>query len=255
MSDMKALAIDIESAPNTAHVWGLRMQNISLNQLLHTGRVLCFSAKWLGSKRKPEFYSEFHDGRETMLSRAHALLSEADAIVTYNGKSFDVPMLNWEFLQEGLLPPDPYAHIDLYQVVRSTFRASSRKMDHICGELGIGRKTRHEGHELWHKCMDGDEAAWGRMRRYNIQDVNMTIGLYERILPWIKTHPNHAMFTDETRPVCTNCGGHHLQRRGEQVTRTQIYTRYQCQDCGTWQRTRFAEGSTDKRRATLIQTT
>ena len=31
---MKILMIDIEVSPNTAHVWGIYDQNISINQLL-----------------------------------------------------------------------------------------------------------------------------------------------------------------------------------------------------------------------------
>lgn len=249
---MNILGLDIETAPNTAHVWGLFNQNIGINQIQQTGRVMCFAAKWY--KRKPvTFVSEFHDDHAEVVIKAHELLDEADAVLTYNGKKFDLPTLNREFLKYGLQPPSPYHHIDLYQVAKGKFRFASNKMDHLCRELGLRTKVRHEGHELWTKCMDGDEKAWSRMRRYNRGDVLMMEELYEVMKPWIATHPNHAMYTDEERHVCTNCGGHKLQSRGKQVTRTQVYTRYQCQDCGTWQRTRFAEGTLSKRRATLIQ--
>jgi len=33
---MQILLLDIETAPNTAHVWGLWNQNVSLNQLMES---------------------------------------------------------------------------------------------------------------------------------------------------------------------------------------------------------------------------
>lgn len=249
---MNILGLDIETAPNTAHVWGLFNQNIGINQIQQTGRVMCWAAKWVTMKNV-DFMSEFHDDHESMIRQAHEMLEAADAVLTYNGKRFDLPTLNREFLKLGLAPPSPYHHIDLLEVMRSNFRFTSNKLDHVLQELQIGAKVRHAGHELWTKCMNGDPKAWAHMKRYNIGDVVMLEKLYTHLLPWIKAHPNHAMYTDETRPICTNCGSHNLQSRGKQVTRTQQYSRFQCQDCGTWTRTRFTELSLAKRRATMIQ--
>ena len=43
---MKTLTLDIETAPQVAHVWGLWQQNVGLPQLLESGYVMCFAAKW-----------------------------------------------------------------------------------------------------------------------------------------------------------------------------------------------------------------
>jgi len=48
---MKILLIDIEVAPNTAHVWGIFDQNISINQLLESSYTLCYAAKWYGESK------------------------------------------------------------------------------------------------------------------------------------------------------------------------------------------------------------
>jgi DNA-directed RNA polymerase subunit RPC12/RpoP len=252
---VKILGIDIETAPNTAHVWGLWGQNIGINQIQQTGRVMCWAAKWYGLK-PVEFRSEHEDkpdAHRLMIERAHELLDEADGVLTYNGKKFDIPTLNREFLAYGLAPPSPYHQIDLYQVAKRQFRFVSNKMDYLARELGIRGKVRHQGHELWTLCMAGDEKAWQVMERYNKQDVRMMEQLYDAMLPWISTHPNHGMYTDETRPVCTNCGSHKLQSRGLARTRTQQYRRFQCTDCGTWSRERFTNSTPEKRKSTLIQ--
>ena len=46
---MKILLLDIETAPNLAHVWGLWNQNVGITQIVTAGYTLCWSAKWLGS--------------------------------------------------------------------------------------------------------------------------------------------------------------------------------------------------------------
>lgn len=237
---MKILALDIETAPNTAHVWGLFKQNIAINQIQQTGRVLCFAAKWIGERNPIQFYSEKSVPTLVMLSEARELLNEADAVVSYNGKRFDMPTLNKEFVKHRMLPPSPYHHIDLLPVVRRQFRFTSNKLDHILKELGLGSKVRHTGHEMWTQCMDGDPKAWRMMERYNKGDVLRLIQLYNYLLPWIDNHPNHALYMkDPERPVCTNCGSTKVHSRGEQTTKSMVYNRYQCNSCGTWMRSRY----------------
>lgn len=237
---MKILAIDIETAPNTAHVWGLFKQTIGINQILETGRVMCFAGKFIGDKRI-QFWSEHKQGHEATIERAHELLDEADAVLTFNGDSFDLPTLNREFLKYGLAPPAPYRGIDLLRIAKRRFRFASNKMDHLASELGIERKLSHSGHDLWIRCMDGEKAAWKEMEQYNVQDVVVLEQLYERMLPWIDTHPNFGLYIDAKDPVCTNCGSTHIQSRGTQHNKTLSYQRFQCQDCGTWLRSRFPE--------------
>jgi len=115
---MKILLIDIETAPNVAHVWGLWQQNVGLPQIIDAGYVLCWSAKWLDND-EVMFSSTFHDGREQMLSKIHELLDEADAVIHYNGTKFDIPTLHKEFLLDGFAPPSPIKEIDLLKTVIS----------------------------------------------------------------------------------------------------------------------------------------
>jgi DNA polymerase elongation subunit (family B) len=248
---VKILAFDAETAPHTVHVWSLWKQTVSLNQIQETGRVMCFAARWLGEKQV-HFHSEHKDGHKKTILAAHKLFDEADAFLTYNGKSFDIPTLNKEFIKYNIGPPSPAHHIDLYPVVKQKFRFASNKLDHICEELGLGNKVRHEGHELWTKCMAGDELAWKKMERYNRHDVVLLERLYQRTLPWIEQHPNLGLYQLSTKPTCTNCGSTKLQSRGVQTSRTQQYVRYHCQSCGTWSRARFKNGAKNENVLTQI---
>lgn len=228
---MKILLIDVETAPNTAHVWGLYDQNIGINQLVESGYTMCWSAKWLGEDRVM-FESIYNNPSEEMLRKIHILLDEADAVVHYNGSKFDIPTLNKEFLVHNMAPPAPYKQIDLLKVARRQFKFPSNKLDYIAKALKIGHKIKHIGHELWIGCMKGHASAWKEMEEYNKQDVVLLERLYYKLLPWIKGHANMSIY--EGKQVCPNCGGNHSHKRGFAYTNSCKYQRYQCLDCGTW---------------------
>ena len=235
MSGAKILVLDIETSPTVADVWALWDQTVSLNQIHDVTKVICFAAKWAGEK-KIAFASIHSDGREAMIRLAHELLDEADIVIHYNGTTFDLPHLRREFLLAGLTPPSPVQEIDLLRVVKSRFRFVSNKLDHVAQQLGLGGKTKHEGHELWTKCLEGDPDAWRRMERYNRNDVTLTEKLYNALSPWIKTGPNVALFNAADVAACNRCGDTGLAKRGFSYTATTVYQRYRCDGCGAWSR-------------------
>ncbi len=228
---MKILLIDIEVAPNTAHVWGIFDQNISINQLLESSYTLCYAAKWYGES-KIMFDSVYKSDKKAMLNSVHKLLDEADAIVHYNGSRFDIPILHKEFLLAGMNPPAPSKQIDLLQVARRQFRFVSNKLDYVAQALGLGKKTAHEGHELWLKCMNNDRKAWKTMEEYNKNDVILLEKVYNRFKGWIKSHPYHNAYSKSM--VCPSCNSVKLHKRGFAITATRQYQRYQCSECGSW---------------------
>jgi hypothetical protein len=232
---LKLLTIDIETSPNLAHVWGLWQQNVGLNQLLESGEVICFAAKWYDSE-EVDFFSKFHVGQSQMVHLAHKFLDEADAVIHYNGQRFDIPHLNREFVEAGLRPPSPYAQIDLLKVVKKQFRFPSNKLDYVTKALGLDHKVQNGGHQLWVKCMAGDYQAWEEMKKYNVQDVVITEQLYDKLLPWIASHPAHGLYDENEFPSCPNCGSVELERRGRSYTQLGSYQRYQCRSCGKWSR-------------------
>lgn len=229
----RILSLDIETSPIIAHNWGLWNQNIGINQIIEHPRVICFAAKFL-DERKVHFFSEFHHGPVEMVHRAHELLDEADIVMHYNGDKFDLPRLNKEILLQGRTPPSPYKSIDLLKVMRQNFGFPSNKLAYISEQLGLTGKIKHEGHELWIKCLAGDPKAWAKMRRYNVQDAKLLEELYEKVKPWIKTHPNMGLYVDSEDTVCPTCGSLDLERRGYAIKTTGKYQRYRCRACGSW---------------------
>jgi DNA polymerase elongation subunit (family B) len=226
---MKILIIDIETRPNLAWCWGLFDQNISINQIERVGSVISWSAKWYGEK-EVLFASDYHNGHSECIQQAWHLLDEADVVVGYNSKSFDMKHLSREFIVAGYPPPSHYIDVDLLTVVRQRFKFVSNKLQHVSQELGLGSKTHHDGFDLWLGCMRDDEKSWATMRKYNKQDVVLTEKLYERLLPWIKSHPHRGLY-DGNADNCPRCGHDELVTRKYYTTRTGRYRTVQCKKC------------------------
>lgn len=199
---------------------------------------MCYAAKWYGND-KLYFKSVYKHGKDDMLKSIHALMDEADAIVHYNGSRFDIPIIHKEFLLNGMSPPAPSKQIDLLQVARRQFRFVSNKLDYVAQALGLGKKTEHEGHSLWLKCMNNDRRAWKTMEEYNKNDVILLEKVYDKFKGWIKQHPNHNAYSPDI--CCPNCSSRKLHARGTQRSRVAVYQRWQCQDCGSWSRSSKAD--------------
>ena len=245
---MKILLLDIETAPNTAHIWGLYDQTIGINQLLESSYVLCWAAKWLGHEEVVWRRSYGKNGRyrKDMLRAVHRMLDQADAIVHYNGLRFDIPTLNKEFLLHNMVRPSPSKEIDLLKVARGQFKFVSNKLDYVVRALNLGEKVKHRGHELWLGCMQNDPKCWEEMEAYNKHDVVILEKLYHRLLPWIKNHANHSVFTGSER--CPNCASEKYQRRGVVILQAGRYPRFQCQSCGSWYRgSKMIKGTGERR--------
>lgn len=241
---MRILHLDIETMYAIVHTWSLFPKYISPNDIIAPGYTLCWAAKW-------EFERDVMFGRmdsRAGLEKIHRLLDEADAVVTYNGISFDMKHLNKDFAVAGLAPPSSYHDIDLYQTVKKQFKFQSNKLDFVAPALGLGRKVKHPGMALWDQVRAGDKKAWALMERYNKGDVRLTQKLYHRILPWIHNHPNVGLWVvNGDKPVCTNCGSLNLKKQGTQYnTKVASYHRYRCNGCGTPLRGRFTTRPRDR---------
>lgn len=224
----KLLSIDIEWSPATAYVWKMFDENISPDQLIDPGGLLCFAAQWVGSKEFI-FMSEWGDGKHAMAIKLRELLDEADGVITYNGNRYDLPKIRGHLMLEGLPPFAPPTSIDLIKTVKSLGFVMNR-LAYIAPLLGVGQKMKHEGFQLWRSVLEGDEKAQDRMERYCIQDVRVTTRLYKHILPFIADHPHLG----DNKGACGACGSGHVQFRGFRRTKYFKVQRLQCQDCGAW---------------------
>jgi predicted nucleic-acid-binding Zn-ribbon protein len=244
---LRILALDLETSPNLAYVWGLWNQNVSIKQLVDSTHVICFGARWLDDPAdKLVFSSVHHNTKAEMLEAAWELLDQADAVMGWNSAGFDAKHLNREFLEAGMTPPSPWRDLDLMRDVKKAFRFPSNKLDYVAQKLGVGAKVEHAGFDLWIRCMAGEDTAWEEMRVYQEQDVHLLIDLYHKLQPWLSSQPNIGLFVDDL-DVCPKCGSHNLQRRGHAYTGVSVFQRFYCSKCGAWARGSKRIGTTQLR--------
>lgn len=225
----RILSLDIEWKPAKAYVWKMWDENITPDQLIDEGGLLCFSWNWLGEKEY-WFMSEWDHGSFQMADMLHGLLDEADAVVTYNGDKYDLPKISGHLILNGFTPPPPPTSIDLIKTVKKLGFVMNR-LAYIGPLLHAGKKLKHEGFQLWRSVLEGDPRAQKRMERYCIQDVKVLVKLYNKIKPFIKNHPHLG----DVKAECGACGSDHVQSRGYRRTKYFKIQRIQCQSCGSWQ--------------------
>ncbi len=226
----RILFLDIEWQAVKAYVWKAWDETIMPAQVIEDGGLLCLCFKF-SDEKDYQFYSAWDVGgkKEMLLATRQAIL-EADAVVTYNGDRYDIPKIQGELLRHGLEPLPPVTSIDVIKTIKKMgyFRNS---LAFVGPFLGLGKKLSNEGFNLWKKVDEGDEKAQRKMQKYCIQDVRLLVKLYNRIKPFIKTHPNLGLTSPDACPVC---GSTHVQKRGVTRTRYFMTQRLQCQGCSHW---------------------
>jgi hypothetical protein len=189
--------------------------------------IICFAYKWLGEKKVYAYYKS--DLGAEFIPKLHILFDMADYIVAHNGDSFDIKMVNTEFIKYGLTPPSPYKSIDTLKVARSKFRFNSNKLDDLGKLLGLGQKINTGGFGLWLACIKGEKKAIKKMKAYNMQDVILLEKVYLKLRGWDKSQGlGHGM-------QCTNCESTHIIARGWIYLKGGFSKRrFQCMSCGKW---------------------
>ena len=240
---LKILIFDIETLPMVNYTWGRFKQDVALSQTIKESCMLCWAAKWLYEETMmsdvltPDEVASRDDYRICL--SLHKLIDEANAIVAYNGKKFDVPFINTRFLCNEMVPCKPVKLIDPYIDVKHNFKFSSNKMDEVATMLGLENKISTD-FELWRKCDEGNRDALKQMVEYNRQDVVVLEQIYDEMLPWLDLQSSLPMRDDKF--VCMACGSSDYAFTGKYYyTPFGKYKLYRCANCGKYFRSRQNE--------------
>lgn len=261
---MRVLHLDIETTPAQVWTYGLWNQNIGIGQIERPPEIMGWATRWHGEPAStckyewsPQWAAPGHE-KDPTFERLWEQLDEATHVVHFNGKTFDMPWINHEFIKQGVnggRPPSPYKQIDLMKQLRRNVRSISNKLAFLSTDLlGFEGKVEanaltlfleiYRAEEAMRTVLPGSDAyakanrAWGaaraKLERYCRQDVNLMPKMLDAALPWI-TGLNTNAYTGELNG-CPNCGGTRLQKRGSAYTLVSRFQRYRCNDCGTWSR-------------------
>ena len=252
----KILILDIETAPNVAHVWRFWKENVGAKQVLEHSTIMSFAYKWLGEDGI--YYEDAqHQSEKKLLKSLLNVLDVADIVIAHNGAKFDLPTIQGRAMVSGLKPPSPYKIIDTLLVARYEFNFPANSLEYLAILLSCEDKGGHHkfpGFLLWQECLKGNPEAWEEMKIYNKQDVSTLEEVYLKMRPYMRRHPNVAVFNEPDSLVCPKCGSAHIQKRGYTNTNVGKYQKFQCQSCGGWARTRYSEYPADKKHALLVNT-
>lgn len=247
--------IDIERRPRIVYEWQASRKYSSFtpeSMVLEESRMISFAAKKLG-EGSVFFSSEFHHGRESMLTSLYHILDSASIVVSYNGSRFDIPHINGELRDSGFPVYSPLKQIDLLQTVKRKFKYDHNRLDEVLRRWGITeQKMDAGGFDLWKRCMANDPEAWAEMREYNKQDVRSTEAAYLANLQWLAgSIPNLGLWAGEDQSFCCPaCGSGEVKPEGVASTGVSLFQAYLCSKCGYRSRSNEKVGSTTLRPVT-----
>jgi hypothetical protein len=237
----KVLLIDIETTPLQVHCWGTWKQRIGHEQVINDWFMLSYSAKWLfdskmhSSVLTPDEAINKDDSR--IAKELWRLFDQADVLIGHNILGFDLPKAQTRLLMNKLAPPSPSRVIDTLKVAQQNFRFASNKLDYI-GQLLLNDKKIHTEYQLWLRCLDGDPKSLEEMLIYNRKDVLLLEEAYVFLRPYIKNHPNMAIYQESIEPTCPTCGSTNIDECGHYSTSVNRYLAFRCKDCGAICRSR-----------------
>jgi hypothetical protein len=235
----RILFYDLETLQNIVATWGIFDQNVPFQNIMKERSIICGAFKFQGEKKievvsisdNPAAFKKDPHNDKHVVTAIHKILSSADILVAHNGDKFDLKYFNARAIFHGLNPIPPMRTIDTLKVARRHFRFNSNRLDYLGQFLGLGRKLKMGGDD-WLAILGGDLKACEKMAKYNKQDVLLLEAVYNKMRPWMETHPN--LSTHNEKLCCPKCQSVKFQARGVRVTQGAKYRRYQCQDCGGW---------------------
>lgn len=234
MAEPKILFFDIEST--------------GLNATF--GTILCIGHKWF--KQKNVYVPTILDDAKSMLDDKALVRdfadtwNEADYVVSWFGKRFDVPMIESKMLKHKLGPLAPKYHLDLWEAARKYFKLHSNRLAAFEQYLGTESSKTAIDFDSWLRAAHGDKKAIAEVVDHCRKDVMVLEEVFVRMRPWLEKEPPRALFTGE-QDACPSCGGKHIEKRGYKVAATRMYKQLHCLDCGKWFRSAKAIAKSDYR--------
>lgn len=140
--------------------------------------------------------AEYLEARRTseeklLLLKLTKRLENYDVMVTWNGRSFDVPFLTTRLMKHGL-DPRPIlriSHIDLADVVKGRLRLTFTYLNHVCDFFQIEREKGPMGLDvpnLYVRALEGDEKASAAIRKHCLDDLQATRQLLLKLKPLVE---------------------------------------------------------------------
>ena len=214
----RLLIWDLESSLLEGYFFRIWQENIPMRRIKKQAHLLSASFAYndehvQGYRLTPEQVRTGDDF--DVVCKVVEAVNNCDLMVTFNGKRFDVKLLNTRALFWGLPPVKAPKHIDLFEQSKRVFKFPSNSMQNVSMYLGEKGKLETSGSNLWERCAEWEnyeecEKALIEMVTYGNQDIEATRDLYKRFQGWMKGVPNLGVITNEVTENktlrCIHCG-------------------------------------------------
>jgi len=212
------------------------------------GYILCVGWKEIGKGKVhcptiadfPEFEKDCTNDKP-LLRYVVKELSKADVIIGHYSVRFDMPYIQSRLIYHRMKIMPPIQHIDTWRIARYKMALNSNGLAAISKFLQTpDQKTPLTGPQ-WIRAAAGHVPSINYVKKHCVHDVKVEEQIYLRIRPLAAGHPNLGLLTQRPK-ACAICGEtNRLVRRGWARTDTCEYRRWQCMNCGKWNRSIKAE--------------
>lgn len=145
------------------------------------GRVLCACFKFQDEKkiRTVEAFRKADEKAALLEIRDH--LEDAQIIVTWYGKMYDIPMITARMMRHGIKPPALKMHIDLKFIHAHRCATQGHRLENVAKDLALKFQKYEVEAEAWQAATDGDRPSFNRIVKHCQQDVLITEEVLDRM--------------------------------------------------------------------------
>lgn len=230
---------DIETSTITTRAWDLYPNHIPYGNIVQDWYIIC--ASWLvaGQSRvnavsvlnDPERFKANPRDDYYVVKKLREALEDVDILVHHNGDRFDLKKFNARLIYHKLPPLPKILTVDTLKKARQVAKFTSNRLDFLGISL-IGKGKISAPYSLWEEAEAGNARAIKDLVRYNKEDVRVLQGVYDRLLPYMVTHPNvgsHGILS------CPKCAATDYKIKGYKLTAAGTKrAQYQCNSCGSY---------------------
>ncbi len=160
--------------------------------------MIVWEADVPGEALSVQMFARDYAEERAVLAEAGALLAGRSVLITYNGRSFDLPMMRERMIYHALgACPEPATHLDLLHEVRARFRGRWEDCrlqtleKRLCGRSRLGDIDGAEIPQAWHDFVHtGDAGRIAQIMEHNRLDLITMLEVLPHLRPDTSSEPH-----------------------------------------------------------------
>ena len=168
------------------------------------------------------------------------VISEADLVIGHNSDSFDLKKINDRATVYGLESIDIPPTVDTLKANKKYRKSSSNSLAYLARQLGVPTKI-DLPKGVMHDADEGCEKSLKKLVAYNKGDIISGASVYFKLMPYIKNHPDirrimgliNTPIEGQRTMQCGTCNSNNVKKDGIYKSKTGVFTRVRCKDCGS----------------------